>query len=151
MMTGQTTQTTQILEFLTGRILTPHNPPSHQYQNLSTQLSQDNNIPLVEQTPRNQNSDTNHSISCSIDAIAGIATQQRPRTATMLKPVSTKRLNFEGKNEKSEIFADLFDTMLKMQPEMTEGIKFNHFHAHLRKGALQRFRKISASNKKNSR
>ena len=30
MMTGQTTQTNQIPEFLTGRISTPRNPPSHQ-------------------------------------------------------------------------------------------------------------------------
>ena len=38
--------------------------------------------------------------------------------------------------------------MIKMQPEMTEAMKFNHFHAHLRKEALQTFRNISALNKK---
>ena len=31
---------------------------------------------------------------------------------------------------------------------MTEAMKINHFHAHLRKDALQTFRNISASNKK---
>ena len=31
MVTGQTAQTNQILEFLNGRILTPRNPPSHQH------------------------------------------------------------------------------------------------------------------------
>ena len=31
---------------------------------------------------------------------------------------------------------------------MTEAMKINHFHAHLRKKALQTFRNISASNKK---
>ena len=31
---------------------------------------------------------------------------------------------------------------------MTEAMKINHFHAHLRKEALQTFKKISASNKK---
>ena len=36
MVTGQTAQTNQIPEFLTGRTLTPRNPPSHQHQNLST-------------------------------------------------------------------------------------------------------------------
>ena len=35
-----------------------------------------------------------------------------------------------------------------MQPEMTEAIKNNHFHARLQKEALQKFRNISASNKK---
>ena len=92
MVTGQTAQTNQFPEFLTGRIITPRNPASHQYQNLSTQVSQDGNLPVVEQTPRNQNSDTNNSINHLADAIAGIATQQRPQAATMLKPVSTNTL-----------------------------------------------------------
>ena len=150
MVTGQTAQTNQFPEFLTGCIVTPRNPPSHQYQyqNLSTQVSQDNNLPMVEQTPRNQNLDANNSINRLADAIAGIATQQRPQAATMLKPVSTNTLIFDGKNEKFELFEDLFHTMLKMQPEMTEAMKINHFHAHLRKEALQTFRNISALNKK---
>ena len=66
----------------------------------------------------------------------------------MLKPASTNTLIFDGKNEKFELFEDLFHTMLKMQPEMTEAMKINHFHAHLRKEALQTFRKISAVNRK---
>ena len=52
------------------------------------------------------------------------------------------------KNEKFELFEDLFHTMLKMQPEMTEAMKINHFHAPLRKEALQTFRNISTANKK---
>ena len=148
MMTGQTAQTNQFPEFLTGRILTSRHPPSHQYQNLSTQETQDNNLPVVEQTPRNQNSDAYNSINRLVDAIAGIATQQRPQAATMLKPVSTNTLIFDGINEKFELFEDLIHTMLKMQPEMTEAMKINHFHAHLRKEALQTFRNISALNKK---
>ena len=148
MVTGQTAQTNQFPEFLTGRIVTSCNPSSHQYQNLSTQVSQDNNLPVVEQTPRNQNSEANNSINRLADAIAGIATQQRQQAATMLKPVSTDTLIFDGKNEKFELFEDLFHTMLKMQPEMTETMKINHFHAHLRKEALQTFRNISAVNKK---
>ena len=66
----------------------------------------------------------------------------------MLEPVSTNTIIFDGKNENFEFFEDLFHTMLKMQPEMTEAMKINHFHAHLRKEALQTFRNISASNKK---
>ena len=41
MVTGQTAQPNQFPEFLTGRIVTPRNPRSHQYQNLSTQVLQD--------------------------------------------------------------------------------------------------------------
>ena len=148
MVTGQTAQTNQIFEYLTGHILTPRNPPSHQHQNLSTQVSQDNNLPMVEQSPRIQNSDANNSINRLVDAIAGIATQERPQAATMHKPVSTNTIIFDGKNEKFNFFEDLFHTRLKMQPEMTEAMKMNHFHAHLRKEALQTFRNISASNKK---
>ena len=148
MVTGESAQTNQFPGFLTGRIFTPRNPPSHQSQNLSTQVSQDNNLPVVEQTPRNQSSDANNSNNRLADAIAGIATQQRPQAATMLKSVSTNTLIFDGKNKKFELFEDLFHTMLKMQPEMTEAMKNNHLHAHLRKEALQTFRNISASTKK---
>ena len=148
MVTGQTAQTNQFPEFLTGRIITPRKSPLHQYQNLSTQVSQDNNLPVVEQTPRNQNLEANNSINRLADAIAGIATQPRPQAATMLKPVPTNTLIFDGKIEKFELFEDLFHTMLKMQPEMTEAMENNHFHAHLRKEALKTFRNISALNKK---
>ena len=148
MVTGQTAQINQFPEFLCGYIQTPRNPSSHRYQNLSTQVSQDNNLPVVEQTPTNQNSEANNCIKRLADAIAGITTQQRPQAATMLKPVSTNTLIFDGKNEKFELFEDLFHTMLKMQPEMSEAMKINLFHAHLRKEALQTFRNISAVNRK---
>ena len=103
---------------------------------------------MVEQSPTNQNFDANSSINHLVDAIAGIATQQRPQAATILKPVSTNTLIFDGKNEKFELFEDLFHTMLKMQPEMTKAVKMNHFHAHLGKEARHTFRNTSASNKK---
>ena len=148
MLTGQTTQTNPIPEFLTGRISTLRNPPSHQLQNLSKQVSQDNILPMVEQTPRNQNSDANNSLNRLADTIAGNATQQRPQAATMLKPVSTNTLIFDCKNEKFEFFEVLFHTMLKMEPGMTEAKKINHFHARLGKEAIQTFRNICASNKR---
>ena len=148
MVTGQTGHINQIPQFLTGRTQTSRNPSSHQYQNLSTQVSQDNNLPVVEHTPTNQKLDANNSINRLADAIAGITTQQPSQATTMLKPVATSTLIFDGKNEKFELFEDLFHTMLKMQPEMTEAMKINHFHAHLRKEALQTFRNISAVNKK---
>ena len=66
----------------------------------------------------------------------------------MLKPVSTNTLIFDGENEKFDLFEDLFHTMLKMQPEKMEAMKINHFHAHLRREALQTFTNISASNNK---
>ena len=103
---------------------------------------------MVEQVPGNQNSDANNSIMRLVDAFAGIATQQRPQAATMLKPVSTNTLIFDGKIEKFDFFEDLFHTMLKMQPEMTEAMKINHFYGLLRKEALQTFRNKNSTNKK---
>ena len=99
----RTAPTNQIPEFLTGRTLTQRNPPSHQHQNLARQVSQDNNLPKVEQTPRNQNSDANNSINRLADAIAGLATQQRQQAATMLKPVSTNTKSFDGKNQNHKL------------------------------------------------
>ena len=142
MVTEQSAQTNPIPEFLTRRILTPRNPPSHQHQNLSTQVSQDNDLPRAEQTPRTQNSDANNSINRLADAIAGIATQQQPQAGTMLKPVSTNTLIFDEINKKFELFEDLFQTMLKMQPEMKEATNINHLCARLRKEALEIFNKI---------
>ena len=146
-VTGQTTQKNQIPEILTGNILTARNPQSHQHQNFSTQVPQDNSLPIVEQTPRYQTSDANNSINRLVDAIAGIPTKQRPPAATMLKPVSKKNLLHWEKRE-VRTFEDLFHTMLKIQSEMTEAMKINHFHAHLRNEALQIFRNISSSNEK---
>ena len=51
----------------------------------------------------------------------------------MRKPVSRKTLIFDGRNEKIELFEDLYHTMLRKQLEMTEAIKTNHFFALLRK------------------
>ena len=105
MMTEQKARTDQFPEFLRGRMLTPRDPPSDHYQNLSTQISQHNNLPMVEQTLRNQNSDSNSSINRLIEAIVVIATQQKkPQAATILKPVSTNTLIFDGKNVKFKFF-----------------------------------------------
>ena len=54
-------------------------------------------------------------------------------------------LTFNGKlekNEKFEYFEDLFHTTLKTQPHLTEEMKINHFHAHLRGLAVKTFKNI---------
>ena len=56
-------------------------------------------------------------------------------------------MSFDGKSEKLELFRDLFHTMIKMQPEMTEQMKINHFHSRLRKNALQTFKNINSTNR----
>ena len=54
----------------------------------------------------------------------------------MVRPVSTTTLTFYGKFQKFEHFEDLFHTMIKVQPEMTEAMKLNHFYSLLREIAL---------------
>ena len=65
----------------------------------------------------------------------------------MLKPVSTKTLSSDRKNEKFKISEDLFHTMLEMQPKLIDAMEINFFHAYLRKEALQTIRNISPFNK----
>ena len=56
-------------------------------------------------------------------------------------------MTFDGKSEKFELFEDLFRTMIKMQPEMSEQMKINHLLLLLKKNALQTFRNISTANR----
>ena len=64
-----------------------------------------------------------------------------------IRPIQTTPMTFDGKSEKFELFEDLFHTMIKMQPALTEQIKINHFHSLLRKRALQTFRNINSINR----
>ena len=91
---GQTTQTIQIPEFFTGHILTPLNPPSHQYQNLSTQVPRDNKLPMVEQTPGNENSDANNSINRLVDAISGDCNPTTPTSSYNAQTSIHKYISF---------------------------------------------------------
>ena len=68
---------------------------------------------------------------------------RRNTEPSLFHPKNT--LNFNGKlekNEKLEYFEDRFHTTLKMQPHLTEDMKINHFHAHLRGLALKTFKNI---------
>ena len=65
----------------------------------------------------------------------------------MVRPVSTTTLTFYGKSEKLELFKDLFHTMIKMQPDMTEAMKIITFQSLLRKNALQTFSNIKTANR----
>ena len=107
-------------------------------------MSQNNNLPRVQHTPRNLNLDSNSSINHLVEAIAGIATRQLPQTSTMLKPVSTDTLFVDGESKKNEISEDLIHIMHKTQSELTHTMKINDFHAQLRKEALQTFKNKSA-------
>ena len=99
LVTGQTALTNQSPEFRTGCFLIPHDPPSHKQQNLSAQVSQDNNLPIFEQTHVHSKSDSKNSISCLSEAFEGTASQQRPQATTMIQPLPINTLILDNRKK----------------------------------------------------
>ena len=88
--------------------------------------------------PLNTQQDPANQIAMTIEKLASRNTQ-----SSLFHPKHT--LTFNGKLEKNEKFEyseDLFHTTLRMQPALTEEMKINHFHAHLRGLALKTFKII---------
>ena len=91
---------------------------------------------------------TSNSTAKSLDPVNQIALaieklENKNSQPPLFHPKNT--LTFNGKNEKNEkfeYFEDLFHTTLRMQPNLTEDMKINHFHAHLRGLALKTFKNI---------
>ena len=120
-----------------------HSRAPLQQQNSNNDESQDTVPQVPETTTPAIPSDPNNRLA---EVLVGM--NNRPSTHTlMVRPVSTTTLTFDGKSEKFELFEDLFHTMIKMQPDMTETMKINHFHSLLRKNALQTFRNINTANR----
>ena len=141
MVTGANPTTHMVPEFLTGRPMQFREPL--QRQNSNNDESQDTIPQVLETTAPTTSSDP---INRLAEVLVGM--NNRPSAQTlMVRPVSTTTLTFDGKSEKLELFEDLFHTMNKMQSDMTETMKINHFHSLLRKNALQTFCKINTTNR----
>ena len=138
MVTGAKELQQSIPEFLTERI---HSQPDLQRQESTNDTTMDTTLPIAEPVPAEQPQDP---INRLADVLVNL--QNKPQTMT-IRPVTTNPMTFDGKTEKLELFEDLFHTMIKMQPAMTEQMKINHFHSLLRKGALQTFRNINTINR----
>ena len=126
MVTVHNAPTNKITELLIGRP-TQNNPLIQQLtqpQKMETPISHDNTFPLLEQTPQRQNSDSGNALNRLVEANAGVASQQgTQRSSALFKPTTTNTLTFDGKNEKFELFEDLFQTMLKLHPEISKSQK----------------------------
>ena len=85
-------------------------------------------------------------INIFADVTMGMNNKSSAQTL-MVRPVSTTTITFDGKSEKFELFEDLFHSMIKMQPDMTETMKINHFYSLLRKNELKTFRNINSANR----
>ena len=149
MVTGANLTPQMVPEFLTGRPMQSQNKTSHQQCVNDDTL--DTTIPAQIQPVPTNNRDVPFEapidpINRLADVIMGMNNKPSAQTL-MVRPVNTTTLTFDGKSEKFELFEDLFHTMIKMQPDMTETMKINHFHSLLRKNALQTFRNINSTNR----
>ena len=141
MVTGANPTPHMVPEFLTGRPMQSREPL--QRHNSTDHESQETIPQVPETTAPTTPSDP---INRLAEVLVGM--NNRPSAQTLLvRPVSTTTLTLDGKSEKFELFDDLFHTMIKMQPDMTETMKINDFNPLLRKNALQTFRNINTANR----
>ena len=141
MVTGANPTPHMVPEFLTGRPMQSREPL--QRHNSTDHESQETIPQVPETTAPTTPSDP---INRLAEVLVGM--NNRPSAQTLLvRPVSTTTLTLDGKSEKFELFEDLFHTMIKMQPDMTETMKINDFNPLLRKNALQTFRNINTANR----
>ena len=137
-VTGNNESPNPVPEYLTGRIPSrTHLIQSYEDINLDT------TSPAHERIATAADPDP-------ITRMADVLTtmQNRPTAQQLtMRPVNSNTMTFDGKSDKFQLFEDLFHTMIKMQPEMTEQMKINHFHSLLRKNALQTFRNINSTNR----
>ena len=138
MVTGAIDTQQQIPEFLTGRI---HSIPNLERQQSNHNVSLDATLPAPDLEVPGTSQDPLNRLA---DVLVNL--QNKPHNMT-IRPVQTTPMTFDGKSETIELFEDLFHTMIKMQPTMTEQMKINQFHSLLRKGALQTFRNINSTNR----
>ena len=75
--------------------------------------------------------------------------KQAPNLPRLPKALATTMPTFDGKTEKFELFEDLFQTSLKVHPQITEQEKIHYFHSLLRGDALQTFRNMTETTKSN--
>ena len=141
MVTGANFTPHTVPEFLTGRPMQSREPLQRQTSNTDEFLD---HSPQVQE-PAGQTTLTD-TINRLAELLVGMNNCSSAQTL-MVRPVSTTTLTFDSKSEKFELFEDLFHTIMKMQPDMTETMKINHFHSLLRKNALQTFLNINTANR----
>ena len=121
MVTGANLNPNMVPEFLTRRPMQSREPLQRQNSNADKFL---NHNPQVQE-PASQTTP-----SGPINRLAEVLVDKNNCPSAqilMVRPVSTTTLTFDGKSKKFEPFEDLFHTMIKMQPDMTETLKKKPF------------------------
>ena len=75
--------------------------------------------------------------------------KQAPNLPRLPIVLATTMPTFDGRTEKFELFEDLFQTSLKVHPQIREQEKLHYFHSLLRGDALQTFRNMTETTKTN--
>ena len=133
MVTGANLTPQMVPEFLTGRPM--HSQSKIFHQQCVNDDTLDTTIPV--QLPTVPTNNRHVPFEAPIDPINRLADvimgmNNKPSAQTlMVRPVITTTLTFDGKTEKFELFEDLFHTMIKMQPDMTETIKIKPYSSSL--------------------
>ena len=71
------------------------------------------------------------------------------RISKLPKSLTTTMPTFDGKSENFELFADIFQTSLKIHNQLTEEDRINYFHSLMRGDALQTFKNINGPTREN--
>ena len=71
------------------------------------------------------------------------------RISKLPKSLTTTMPTFDGKSEKFELFEDLFQTILKINNQLTEEDRINYFHSLMRGDALQTFKNKNGPTREN--
>ena len=147
MVTGANPTPKIIPEFLIGRPMQSRTKTPH---HINADIL-DTTLPAQPYPVSDNNTDAPHETTVDpINRLADVLMEMhnKPSAQTlMVRPVSTTTLTFDAKSEKFELFEDIFHTMIKMQPNMIETMKTNHFHSLLQKNALQIFCNINTANR----
>ena len=115
---------------------------------MATHISPDITLPMVGQSPQRQNSDAGNTTNRLAEAVADFASQQLPQTSSpFFRPRKTNTLFFDKKNRELNSAKIIFQTMLKVEPELSKVMKNSPFLSYDHKKALQTFRNINASSK----
>ena len=124
-VTGDNLTTQMVPELFTGRPMQSRNKRLHQQSinddMLNTTLPAQQ-IPVIannRDVPSEAPADPFNRLA---DVIMGMNNKSSAQTV-MVRPVSTTTLTFDGKCEKFELFDELFHTIIKMQPDMTDAMK----------------------------
>ena len=128
MMIGDNESPNLVPEYLTGRIplRTALNQPARENNDLL-----DTTLAATEQTPPVPVLDPINRLAVVLTNLQNRPTAQQQLT---IRPVNSNTMTLDGKSEKFELFEDIFHTTIKMQPELSEQKKINHFYSLLREG-----------------